>query len=51
MVSSLRWTIYTRNSSAKLNDQRQQESAEVQVVHGALTRDQSSSSYSDRNAK
>jgi hypothetical protein len=51
MVSPLRCAIYTRYSSAKFDDQRQQKTAEVQVVHGAFTRDQYSSRYSDRSAK
>lgn len=50
MVSPLRCAIYTRYSSAKLDDQRQQETAEVQVVYGAFTRDPLPGRY-DRNAK
>ncbi|WP_296177297.1 hypothetical protein [uncultured Brevundimonas sp.] len=50
MVSALRCAIHARYSSASQDDRRQQETAEVQVVHGAFTRDQLPGRY-DRNAK
>lgn len=50
MVSPLRCAIHARYSSASLDDQRRQEAVQVQVVHGAFTRDQLPGRY-DRNAK
>ncbi|MNU80287.1 hypothetical protein D3C71_699150 [compost metagenome] len=50
MVSPLRCAIYARYLSAKLDDQRQQETAEVQVVFNAGARDQLPG-RDDRNAQ
>lgn len=50
MVSSPRCAVYARYSSAELDDRRQQEAAEVQVVFNAGARDQLPG-HDDRNAK